>query len=123
MEFTFSQLKQKDVISLTDGKNLGKVCDVTFSYPENNLLGITVTGCRGFRFSRQDLFIPIGNVVKIGEDAVLVKMRDKENCPPPEKPPKPDKCPPKRPPDNCPPPYPPKYPPNNYDRRSYDEYE
>ena len=53
MEFTFSQLKQKDVINLTDGKNLGKVCDITFSYPENNVLGITVTGCKGFRFSKQ----------------------------------------------------------------------
>lgn len=129
MEFTFSQLKQKDVISITDGKNLGKVCDVTFSYPENHLIGLTVTGCKGFRFTKQDLFIPIKNVVKIGEDTVLVKMEEK--CPQP-KPPKcpPENCPPKRPPNNCPPnvcppnnfppPYPPPFPP---DRRSYDEYE
>ena len=114
MEFTFTQLKQKDVVSIVDGKNLGRVCDITFSYPENNLLGITVTGCRGFRFSKQEIFIPARQVVKIGEDTVLVKMEQRENCPPalPN--------PPKRPPNNCPPPPPNPCPPN---RRSYDEYE
>lgn len=110
MEFNFSHFKQKDVISLSDGKNLGKVCDITVSYPENNFTGITVTGCKGFRFSKQEIFIPIKQVVKIGEDAVLVRT-EREKCPPPEPP-----RPPKRPPNNCPPPCPP-------DRRSYDEYE
>ena len=111
MEFTFSQRKQKDVINLNDGKNLGRVCDVTYVWPENKLTGITVTGGRGFRFMHQDMFIPVSCIVKIGEDAVLVKTDNGEKCPP--KPPK------KRPSDNCPPPCPP-YPP---DRRSYDEYE
>lgn len=113
MEFTFSQLKQKEVINLNDGKNLGKVCDLTFSAPEYKLLGLTVTGGRGFRFTKQEVFIQMQWVVKIGEDAVLVKLEDR-NCPPPEKPPKPPKnCPPQnKPPFECPP-----------DRRSYDEYE
>lgn len=116
MEFTFSQLKQKEVINLVDGKNLGKVCDLTFSSPEYKVQGFTVTGGRGFRFTKQDLFLPISSVVKIGEDAVLVKSEDK-NCSSSERP---DKRPPKRkngrppcsPPYDCPP-----------ERRSYDEYE
>ena len=129
MEFTFSQLKQKDVISLNDGKNLGRVCDITFCYPDNELLGITVTGCKGFRFSKQEIFIPMRQVVKIGADTVLVNGMGGEKCPPPP-PPKP--CPPNNyPPNNCPPNNPPpKRPPNNCppnncppDRRSYDEYE
>ncbi len=117
MELTFSQLKQKEVINLNDGKNLGKSCDMTFSFPENNVLGITVTGSKGFKFCKQDLFIPVQSIVKVGEDTVLVKLGHKENCPP-EKPPKrpPNNCPP----NNCPPPRPPKAPP---DRRSYDEYD
>ena len=78
MEFTFSQLKQKDVINLNDGKNLGRVCDVTYVWPENKLTGITVTGGRGFRFMRQDMFIPVSCIVKIGEDAVLVKTDNGE---------------------------------------------
>lgn len=110
MEFTFTSLKQKDVINLGDGKNMGKVCDATFTFPESNLLGVTVTGCKGFKFSRQEVFIPVKSIVKIGEDAVLVNFG--------EKPQKGKTCPPKRPPD-CPPP--PCCPPD--DRRSYDEYE
>lgn len=112
MEFTFTQLKQKDVINLADGKNLGRVCDITVSFPENNVLGITVTGCRGFRLSKQEVFIPIKQVVKIGEDSVLVRQEQRPPCPPPAPP---NNCPPKHPPaqpNNCPP-----------DRRSYDEYE
>lgn len=113
MEFTFSQLKQKDVISLIDGKNLGKVCDLTFTFPENNLIGFTVTGCKGFKLVKQEQFIPMRAVVKIGDDAVLVKPEK------PEKPEIPSDCPPKKKephPPNCPPPCPP-------NRRSYDEYE
>lgn len=112
MEFTFSQLKQKDVINLGDGKNLGRVCDLSFRFPENNILGITVTGGKGFKFTRQEVFIPIKCVEKIGEDAVLVNLGT-------ENPHKSDKRPPKKnpPQDNC----------NNFcppdNRRSYDEYE
>ncbi len=123
MEVTFSALKQKDVINLIDGKHLGKVCDISFSFPENNVLGFTVTGCKGFRFSKQEIFLPINCIVKIGEDAVLVKYG--KEPPPPPKPPKPDcptdNCrpfPPDCPPPNCPPQYPP-----HGGRRSYDEYE
>ncbi len=86
MEFKFSDLKQKEVINLTDGKHLGKVCDLSFTFPENNVLGFYVTGCKGFRFSRQEQFIPVKCVTKIGEDAILVKIDG-------GKPPKPD-CPP-----------------------------
>ena len=90
---------------------------MTFQVPEYRLTGLTVTGSRGFRFTRQDLFIPMNAVSKIGTDAILVKMEDK-NCPPPEKP---NKRPPKQN-NGCPPPNRQGYncPP---DRRSYDEYE
>ncbi len=111
MEFNFSQLKQKEVISVTDGKHLGKPCDITVSFNENRFLGITVTGCKGFKFSKQEVFIPVKAIVKIGEDAILIKTETQSKGPPP--------CPPGRPSD-CPPP---NCPPCPSDRRSYDEYE
>lgn len=111
METSFLAIKQKDVINLLDGKHLGKVCDISFSFPENHVLGFTVTGCKGFRFSRQEIFLPISCVVKIGEDAILVKFGKEEPPKPPKKP-------------DCPPPCPPCPPPRPYDnRRNYDEYE
>ena len=106
-----------DVVSVTDGKNLGKVCDISFFFPENKLKGLTVTGCKGFRFTRSDLFIPITDVVRIGEDVILVKQKSKQ--PKPDCPPKPDGCPPPCPPYGCPPPCPPPRDP----RRNFDDYE
>ncbi|MDE7401719.1 MAG: PRC-barrel domain-containing protein [Clostridia bacterium] len=117
MEFLFSQLKKMDVVCISDGKNLGKVCDLAFYFPENQLKGLFVTGCKGFKFSKSDVFIPMRDVVKIGEDVILVKLGQEK---PPKNPP-PDKCPPQLncpPPNNCRPNCP---PPNN--RRNFDDYE
>lgn len=111
MEVNFSDLKQKDVINLSDGRHLGRVCDIAFTFPENKVLGFTVTGCKGFRFSRQEVFIPVKNVTKIGEDTVLVNLEKDSRPSKPDCPPSKRDCPP------CPPPCPPP------DRRSYDEYE
>ena len=108
MEVTYSALKQKDVINLADGKHMGKVCDLTFNFPSGGILGLTVTGCKGFKFTRQELFVPIKCVQKIGEDAVLINFGGGQ---PPPKPPQ----------NNCPPDFPPPPPPQN--RRSLDEYE
>ena len=122
METTFGEIKQKDVINLINGAHLGRVCNITFSVPENKVIGFTVTGCRGFKFSKQEIFLPINCIVKIGQDAVLVKFGKEEEGPPPNKPPK--GCPP---PNCCPPEFPPCPPQNNCcpggGRRSYDEYE
>lgn len=126
MELSFQALKQKDVVSVSDGKNLGKVCDITVSFPECNWLGITVPGSKGFKLTnKRELFIPVSQIVKVGEDAVLVKTEDKKpDCPPPKPP-----CPPPK--GKCPPPCPPcppkrprdEFPDNIPDRRDYGEYE
>lgn len=117
MEVTFSELKQKDIININDGKHLGKPCDVTFSFPEGKVAGITVTGCKGFRFSRQEVFIPLKCIVKVGEDVILVKIGDKEDGVPP--------CPPPCPPDGKRRPPRPVCPPENPcdNRRDFGEYE
>ncbi len=102
-----------DVVSVTDGRNMGRVCDITFTFPECRIKGITVTGCKGFKFTRDDVYIPMSEVVKIGEDVVLVKTGDDKPTKPPQPP-----CPPNGRPD-CPPfPQPPRDP-----RRNYDDYE
>jgi sporulation protein YlmC with PRC-barrel domain len=118
MEISFNDLKQKDVVSVVEGKHLGKVCDVIFQLPENVICGFYVTGCKGFKFNKQDIFIPICNIVKIGEDVILTNLPDAEQaqcCPPPKQKRNCRQAPP------CPPPQP-QNPP--YDaRRSFDEYE
>lgn len=113
MEVIFSELRQKEVINISDGKHLGKVCDMKFTFPEGNVLGVIVTGCKGFKLTKQDIFIPLKSISKIGQDAVLVNINDDSS---PNKPPKGQNCPPPCPPPFCPPP-----PPQS--RRSLDEYE
>ena len=44
MEISYTYLRSKEVVNLTDGKRLGRVCDVVFRYPENVFLGIVVPG-------------------------------------------------------------------------------
>lgn len=82
METSFVELKQKEVVNLCDGKRLGRVCDVVFTWPEGRVHGIVVPGSRGFRFGRADLFIDLKDVTKIGVDVVLVDIK---TAPKPEK--------------------------------------
>ncbi|MBP5242668.1 MAG: YlmC/YmxH family sporulation protein [Clostridia bacterium] len=82
METGYGQLRQKEVINVRDGRKLGKVTDVIFTFPEGRVQGIVVPDGRGF--FRADLFIDIGNVIKIGEDTVLVEMRSVAKAPPPK---------------------------------------
>ena len=81
MELSFSELRAKEVVNTQDGRKLGKVCDLVLCYPENRWLGIIVPGNRGFG-RKNELFIELKNIVKIGEDVVLVNVGfpHKQNC-------------------------------------------
>ena len=125
MEFLYSQIKKMDVVSLNDGKNMGRVNDIAFYFPEGKIKGFFVTGCKGFKWGKSDEFIPISCVVKIGEDVILVRTGEEK----PPRPQPPQHCPPNGNP-NCPPngrpPFPPQqggYPPPPDPRRNFDDYE
>lgn len=131
MELSFSQLKTKEVINTQDGRKLGRVCDIVLCYPENRWIGIVAPNGRIFGLKKNGLFIELKNIVKIGEDVILVniglpKKQSRRGCAP--------ACPP-------PPPPPPSHPhppaPHPYDignkpiernapmpnDRSFEEYE
>jgi YlmC/YmxH family sporulation protein len=94
MELTFVELRAKDVINTQDGRKLGRVCDVALCYPENKWIGIIVPSSKGV-FKKEELFIEMKNIVKVGEDVILVNvglpkkpktdknMRSAPMCPPP----------------------------------------
>lgn len=112
METSYGELKRKETVNLLDGKRLGRVSDIVFTWPEGRVQGIVVPGTKGFHLGKSDLFIDLGCVKKIGIDVIFVEVRSV---------PKPDKRKGKwedaSPP---PPPPPPQYP---RDRRDYGEYE
>jgi YlmC/YmxH family sporulation protein len=73
METGYCQVRQKEVVNICDGKKLGRVCDVVFTFPEGKVEGFVVPGGRGF--FRPEVFVELKKVVKIGEDTILVEMR------------------------------------------------
>ena len=109
MELSFSELRTKEVVNTQDGRKLGKPCDVVLCYPENKWLGIVAPNGRGFGLKKSNVFIELKNIVKIGEDVILVNvgLPKKSNC-------KRNDCPP------SPPPNPPSHFSSN---RNFDEYE
>jgi YlmC/YmxH family sporulation protein len=79
MELSFSELRAKEVVNTQDGRKLGKVCDVVLCYPENRWVGIVAPN--GSMFSKNGVFIEMKNIVKIGEDVVLVNVGlPKKHC-------------------------------------------
>ena len=73
MELSFSELRAKEVINTQDGKRLGRVCDIVLCYPENRWIGLVVPSGRGFG-KKTELFIELRNIVKIGEDVILINI-------------------------------------------------
>ncbi|MBR2441477.1 MAG: YlmC/YmxH family sporulation protein [Clostridia bacterium] len=87
MQVSFSQLRAKEVINTQDGRKLGKVCDVVLCYPDNRWIGLVVPNGRGLK--KNELFIELKNIVKVGEDVILVNVGmpkknacDKRSCSP-----------------------------------------
>ena len=74
MELTFSALRAKEVVNTQDGRKLGKVCDMVFCYPENKWIGIVAPNGHSWGIKKNGLFIDIRNIVKIGEDVILVNI-------------------------------------------------
>lgn len=78
MESSYLELRCKEVVNVLDGRKLGHIIDIIFDLSSARILGILVpgekTGWNVFKNSNQ-LFIPFGCIVKIGEDAILVEVQ------------------------------------------------
>lgn len=75
MEISFSELRAKMVVNLTDGRRLGHIIDLIFDQNNARILGVVVPGGRGGLFKgREDLFIPYQCICKIGLDTILVEL-------------------------------------------------
>ena len=77
MELSYNELRDKEVISVREGKSLGRVSDLVFCYPEGVITGIVVPGrkCWNPFKPAADIFIDWYRIKKIGRDVVIVDMR------------------------------------------------
>ena len=83
MELNYSELTKRDVINVSDGRCLGRIIDVRFSFPKGVLVGIVVPGKRKGLFSlfdKSELYIDRSRIIKIGGDVILVNLKTNDSC-------------------------------------------
>ena len=79
---SFTELRCKEVICVSDGRRLGFVCDVIIKVPEGCIEAILVPGPSkffGLWGPGEDYVIPCGRICKVGPDIILVDI-DPERC-------------------------------------------
>ena len=72
-----SDLQAKDVVSLKDGKRLGKIIDVEIDSNEGKIIYLIVEQKKSLRTyigSSGDVAISFSQIAKIGEDVILVDI-------------------------------------------------
>ncbi|MBN6185925.1 YlmC/YmxH family sporulation protein [Aneurinibacillus sp. BA2021] len=76
-----SEFQEKDVVNITDGKNLGQVTDLEINLQAGQVEAIVVPGKGNGKFfglfgGGEEITIPWRNIVKIGKDVILVRLED-----------------------------------------------
>lgn len=70
-------LRQKEVINVLDGTRLGFVSDVEINLADGRIEGIVIPGQTrlfGLLGKDNEYIIPWDNIIKVGEDIILVEM-------------------------------------------------
>ena len=80
MEISFTELKEKEVINVFDGKKLGRIVDILFDCISGEVKGIVVPGERKLFHKNEDLFVPLNRLKKIGNDVILVVLQNSKNA-------------------------------------------
>ena len=70
-----SELQDKDIINIKDGKNLGKIIDLEVT-SEGHINNIIAEPTKFFRFnsSNKETNIKFTQIVRIGKDVILVDL-------------------------------------------------
>ncbi len=72
-----SDLQNKDIVNVVDGKNIGNIIDVKIDEEKGNILALIIEPTKNFFsfFNKgMDTEINWDHITKIGEDVILVKL-------------------------------------------------
>jgi YlmC/YmxH family sporulation protein len=72
-----SELQNKDVVNITDGKRIGTIIDARIEDSSGKIIALVIQskkGVFGFLSNRPELEVFWDQIVKIGEDIILVKL-------------------------------------------------
>ncbi len=74
-----SDFQMKDVVNVANGKKLGNIGDIDINVQTGKINAVIIGGTGkvlGFFGREEDIVIPWNNILKIGEDVVLVRHQD-----------------------------------------------
>lgn len=74
-----SEFQMKDVVNIADGKKLGNIGDIDINVQTGKINAVIISGSGkvlGFFGREEDIVIPWRNILKIGEDVILVRQQD-----------------------------------------------
>lgn len=78
--FSLNNLRAMEVIDITQGKKLGYISDVKIDCDDNRILSIIIPEEKSSWFAKsEDVEILWGDVVKVGQDVILVNGEIKAN--------------------------------------------
>ncbi|MFS0639150.1 YlmC/YmxH family sporulation protein [Mesobacillus foraminis] len=74
-----SEFQIKDVVNVSDGKRLGNIEDIEINLNTGRIEAVIIGGAGkvlGLFGKDEEVVIPWQNILKIGEDVILVRFRD-----------------------------------------------
>lgn len=84
MDISYCKLRNKEVVNICDGKNLGNITDIIIDTNCGKILGLIVPANSknifNFLKSNNDIFIPYNRICKIGKDIILVDIIMQQSC-------------------------------------------
>ncbi|MGG1398306.1 YlmC/YmxH family sporulation protein [Bacillus salipaludis] len=73
-----SDFQIKDVVNISDGKRLGNIGDIEINLSTGRIEAVVISGSGrvlGLFGKDQDIVIPWKNIIKIGQDVILVRYK------------------------------------------------
>jgi YlmC/YmxH family sporulation protein len=81
MMVKISEFQIKDVVNVADGKRLGNIGDIEINLTTGKIDAVVISGSGrvlGFFGKDEDVVIPWKNIIKIGQDVILVRYKGSE---------------------------------------------
>jgi len=76
-----SEFQIKDVVNVSDGKRLGNIGDIEINLTTGKIEAVVISGngrVLGFFGKENEVVIPWKNIIKIGQDVILVRYKGNE---------------------------------------------
>ena len=71
-----SELQLKEIVNVVNGKRVGMIIDVIID-DKGNINTLVLEEKRGRKFSREEYNVSWNQIIKIGDDIILVDTRNK----------------------------------------------